>query len=192
MPRFLTILIILAAAACSSYAARAGEMAPRPDRIPFATADNPYLGSVRIARVEGGAESRVYTTSRVSNTTLQDAIKNALQQSRYLSSDSLKASVNLALRLESLNTPTLGWTYAVRSRVRYTATRIVDQRVIFDREICACAKKGLSDALLAATRARLANEASIQANLEEFLRQWTTSAAADSGAVDVRALECSC
>jgi hypothetical protein len=59
----------------------------------------------------------------------------------------------------------------ITTRVRYKLTDATDQSVLFDEVIMAPFTATVSDAFVAVTRVRVANEGSAKANIEQFLEK---------------------
>jgi len=163
------VIVALLATGCT-FAPRPGAMVPSPERIPRAVAGDRYAGRVRIDGVDGGAESSPCSGPNVSNNQFRTALEGALRESGYLSTDSTRGSAALRIRIVSLENPGFGFTYSVGSVVHYS---VIDSAgaVLLDTDVLARAQKSFRDAFVGAQRRRLANEASIRANIEAFLLQ---------------------
>lgn len=130
---------------------------------------NPKLkGKVTIGNVAGGQETNPLWTSQVDNQSFRDALSGSLSAFGYLASDPKAASHKVDANLMSLNQPIFGLTLDVQSNIQYTVTTGGTSK---EHVISATGSATFSDAAVAITRLRLANERSIKENITQFLKQ---------------------
>jgi hypothetical protein len=135
--------------------------------------DNDYR-RLAVTSVEGGRRTRALGSSEVGNADLRSALEHSLRAAGYLADDSAAASVDVRasiVRQDRRRWPPL--TTTVTTVVRYRSVGRETGATLLDTTVEA---KGSSDAFLGIKRLRLAEEASIRANIECFLKVLRTPA----------------
>lgn len=159
-----TAVSLLALGACAS-AARPEAMAVSPSAVEPVRPGAPGYQSIRVEAVQGGGDTNPLWLSNVSNAEFKAALESSLQTSGYFKADGPWA---LTATMVDLQRPMAGFDLSVVSRVRYS---VLDRSgaIVFDETVAATGTATMSDSLLAVERLRLANEASIKANITAFL-----------------------
>lgn len=130
---------------------------------------NPKLkGKVALGNIAGGQETNPLWTSQVDNQSFTEALRGSLNAFGYLAGNSAAASYKVDANLMSLVQPAFGLTLDVKSNIQYT---VATGNTIKEHIIEATGSAGFSDAAVAITRLRLANERSIKENITLFLKQ---------------------
>lgn len=121
---------------------------------------------IAIESVGGGEETNPLWVSNVSSTDFQAALEETLRRANYLSSSS--GPLRLSVMLEEVQQPFAGLDMTVTTRARY---RLVDANgaVVFEEVVGASGTATMGEALVGVERLRIANEKSVQANLDAFL-----------------------
>jgi len=128
--------------------------------------------SVATVVVNGGSETNPLWTAQVSNADLKKALEASLDAAGYLGSEGRPLTVTA--NMVELNQPMAGLGMSVNSRIQYQVSR--DGQTIFNDTVAATGTAGLSDALAAVERLRIANERSVQENIKEFLKRFRATA----------------
>lgn len=167
--RFFALSLMIAAYACLNGCATPAEtqaMIVNPDAP---VGQNQKLkGKVALGNVAGGQETNPLWTSQVDNQSFREALRSSLSAFGYLASDPATASHKVDANLMSLVQPVIGLTFDVKSNIQYTVTTGNASK---EHVIEATGTAGFSDAAVAITRLRLANERSIKENITQFLKQ---------------------
>lgn len=127
---------------------------------------------ITIASVGGGQETNPLWVSNVSGSDFQAALQATLQRANYLSEGS--GPLRLAVMLEEVRQPMAGFDMTVTSRARYRLTD-ASGAILFEETISASGTGTMGEAFVGVERLRIANEKSIQANLESFLARLRAS-----------------
>ncbi len=164
----LAALAVLAAmsglAACATPSQPISMASPIAANVAVSDGDVGYR-SVTAVNVTGGRETNPLWTSQVSNEAFRTALESSLGEAGYIGAEGRQMTVSASMaRLEQ---PLFGLDMSVTSRVRYTVSQ--QGWTVFDETITASGSASPSDALIATERLRLANEASMQANIHQFL-----------------------
>jgi hypothetical protein len=158
------------------------------------TAHDNYYRRLAVTSVEGGHKTAALERSDVSNEELRPALEHSLRAAGYLADDSAAASVDLSASIVRLDRPSFASTMTVTSVVRYRTVTRGTGAALLDATLEAKGSAGVSDAFLGPKRLRLAEEASIRANIECFLKVLRTRASttevrrdsASEGATQIR------
>ena len=81
------------------------------------------------------------------------------------------SQISFDRRLSDWKKP-FGSDMSVTSRVRYSAASSKDGKTVFDDTVAATGTGKFGDALIGVERLRLANEASVRANIESFIQRF--------------------
>jgi|LakMenEpi03Aug12_release.lakeMendotaPanAssembly.Ray.scaffolds.fasta_scaffold229757_3 hypothetical protein len=167
--RCFTLSLIFVAYACLNGCATPAEtqaMIVSPDA---SIGQNPKLkGKIALGNIGGGQETNPLWTSQVDNQSFTEALRGSLNAFGYLTSNSATASHKIDANLMSLVQPAFGLTLDVKSNIQYTVTTGNTSK---EHIVEATGSAGFSDAAVAITRLRLANERSIKENITLFLKQ---------------------
>lgn len=153
--------------ACAS-GARSQQMIPAMKQDVMASKNSPLYKNIELATVIGGKNTNPMWTSQVSSMDFENALKEALVNSGYLSSAG-SSSYLLRADLMELKQPLFGLQFNVTSTVDYTLQNKRSKEMKYSRKITAIGSASFSDSALAVERLRIANERSIQKNLETLL-----------------------
>ena len=129
--------------------------------------DRSLKQQVSVDTVSGGEETNPMWTSEISNEAFSGAVKQSLNNMGLLAP---KGRYQLNVKLLNVDQPLFGFDMTVTTNVQYTLTDIKTGRVIFDRKVSAAHTATVSDAFVAITRLRLANEGSGKKNIEALLK----------------------
>lgn len=175
-----TVLRALAAATLILASASLGACASgaRADKMIVSSAvaatqpGEPGYKQFRVAGVQGGSETNPLLASNVADTEFQSALVASLKATNYLADDTAQASGEITASLTDLKQPMVGLNMSVTSQVRYSATRTDGGGVIYDDTVAATGTATVGEAFAGVERLRLANEKSIQANIEAFIQRF--------------------
>jgi len=126
-----------------------------------------------VTSVEGGRRTTALGRSEVGNDGFRSALEHSLRAAGYLADDSAAATIDLSASIVRLDRPWFSSTTTVTSVVRYRTVARETGAALLDTTVEA---KGSSDAFLGIKRFRLAQEASIRANIQCFLKVLRTRA----------------
>jgi len=148
-------------------------------------ASNPAVqGSLTVGAVTGGQETDPLWTSEVDGPSFKAALVQSLLTNALLATDPAKAPYRVEAHLAALDQPVAGFSLDVGSTVRYRVYDAGSTEPWFDREIRATGVAAVGDAFRAVDRLRIANERSIQANIQQFItafiEEWKKRPAATS------------
>jgi hypothetical protein len=165
--RYLPVIAILFLTACASPADMNSMVVSKPpaERINLPTT---VQKAFSVARVSGGEETNPLWTSQVDAVSFQGALERSLESSGLLGGgNTAKHSIEATLR--NLDQPLIGLDMTVTSTVNYTIRDMGSKTVWFDENISASYTATFSDAFVALTRLKLANEGSIRENITAFI-----------------------
>jgi len=131
--------------------------------------DNNYR-RLAVTSVEGGRRTAALGRSDIANEDLRPALEHSLRAAGYLADDSAAASIDLSASIVRLDRPSFAFTTTVTSVLRYRTIARETGVTLLDTTVEAKGSAGISDAFLGPKRLRLADEASIRANIECFLK----------------------
>jgi len=168
----LAILGLLLLAGCAQPAKVANMTA---HNIAGATvAANPdMIGSLTVGTVTGGEETDPLWTSEVDGPSFKAALEQSLQTNALLSMDGAKAPYRVEANLAKLDQPFGGFTLDVTSTVQYRVYEVASGALWFERDIRSTGAASVGDAYYAVERLRIANERSIQGNIQQFISAFT-------------------
>lgn len=139
---------------------------------PSATVNAEQKGKFVVNAVKGGKATNPFWTSQVSNESFEAALKESLVLSGLSLADGSASKYKIDSELVSLKQPMFGLTFDVVSTVNY---RVYGEGVDKVFPIVATGTATTSDAFVAITRLKIANEKSIQENIKEFIKQLSLS-----------------
>ena len=131
--------------------------------------NSPLKQSVQVSNVSGGHKTNPLWTSQVGDAEFQQALEQSLGIQGITTGAGAKYRLNAVL--VELHQPFAGFDLTVRSTVRYTLMEVATNRVVFDQTVTAEFTAGVSDAVIAVQRLKLANEGSIKSNISKFMDQ---------------------
>ncbi len=125
-------------------------------------------GKFSVDAVGGGKATNPMWTSQVSRESFEGALKESLAVAGLTSAEPSANQYKIDADLLSLKQPLFGLTFDVVSAVNY---RVYKDGFEKQFPITATGTATTSDAFVAITRLKIANEKSIQANITEFIKQ---------------------
>lgn len=168
-----TLRLVAAAAATAALLHLAGCATPATSQamtvMPGAAAApvNPKLKSaIAVADVKGGKDTNPLWTSQVDAPGFRKALTESLAIAGYLAPEGTPAKYKISADLKSLDQPLIGFTFDVKSNVRY---EVVGAGVPRPYDVQATGTASTSDAFLGFERLRIANERSVMENIREFI-----------------------
>ncbi|MDP3658883.1 hypothetical protein [Phenylobacterium sp.] len=181
MTRFMLqagMALMLAAASlgvtgCAS-GARSTQMIAAPTIAPASAGELGYR-QFRVAATQGGSETNPLWMSNISNVDFKAALEASLRAANYLADEAQAATSEITASMIDLKRPLAGLDMSVTTRVRYSATDLKSGGVVFDDTVAATGTATMGDALIGVERLRLANEASVRANIESFIERLRAS-----------------
>lgn len=129
-------------------------------------------GRFVVNSVTGGKATNPFWTSQVSNESFEAALKESLAFSGLSAADGADGKYKVDAELVSLKQPLFGLTFDVVSTVNYTVAGDGVKKVF---PIVATGTATTSDAFVAISRLKIANEKSIQENIKAFIQQLSSS-----------------
>ena len=133
-------------------------------------ANHPQLqGSMTVGTVTGGEETDPMWTSEVDGPSFKAALEQSLLTNALLAKDPVTAPYRVEAHLAALDQPFAGFTLTVGSTVQYRVYDGAGTEPWFEREIRANGIASPGDAFRGVERLRIANERSIQANIQQFI-----------------------
>ncbi|GAB2196973.1 hypothetical protein [Sessilibacter sp. MAH4] len=122
--------------------------------------------NLNLGEVAGGKKTNPAWTSQIGNESFAGAVKESLKlQGLYSETGKYRLEVQM-LKVEQ---PFIGIDFKVTTHVQYKLINIATGDVVFDETIVAPYTAGFGDAVIAATRLRLANEGSGKENIAGLL-----------------------
>lgn len=156
--------------ACAS-GARSQQMIPALKQDMLASQNSSLYKNIELATVIGGKNTNPMWTSQVSSVDFENALKEALVNSGYIS-PTKPGNYLLRADLLELKQPLFGLQFSVTSTVDYTLQNKHSKEMKYSRKITAVGSASFSDSALAVERLRIANERSIQKNIEILLEDF--------------------
>jgi hypothetical protein len=139
---------------------------------PGAAVSENQKGKFVVNTVSGGKVTNPFWTSQVSNENFEAALKESLALSALSATDASASKYKIDAELVSLKQPVFGLTFDVVSTVNYKVYGAGSEKVF---PIVATGTATTSDAFVAITRLKIANEKSIQENIKAFIQQLSAS-----------------
>jgi hypothetical protein len=170
------VVASFAAALClegCAMPARSTAMAVSASPELASTAHDDYYWRLAVTSVEGGRRTGALGRSEIGNEDLRSALEHSLRAAGYLADDSAAASIDLSASIVRLDRPSFGFTTTVTTVLRYRTVARETGAALLDTTVEA---RGSSDAFLGIKRFRLAQEASIRANIACLLKVLRTRA----------------
>ena len=164
----LPVFILALLSACAAAPANKQAMIVTPSTV----VNVEQKGKFVVKTVTGGKATNPVWTSQVSNESFESALKESLILSGLSSADSAASKYKIDSELVSLKQPMFGLTFDVVSTVNY---KVYGEGVDKVFPIVATGRATTSDAFVAITRLKIANEKSIQQNIKEFIKQLSLS-----------------
>jgi hypothetical protein len=123
--------------------------------------------AVAMGAVTGGRETNPIWTSQVSDTDFAEALRRSLTAHAMLAASG--GRYRLDAQLVDMKQPLIGLDLEVSATVDYRLVSLADGTVVFAQRVPSRFTAGLSSAMVAVVRLRLANEGAIRENIRAFL-----------------------
>jgi hypothetical protein len=129
----------------------------------------PYTVAVQ---TRGGQETGAMDSSNVSNADLKAAIENSISQSHLFKSvvQGKDGDYDLTVTVTQLTKPTFGASFTVSLETAWSLVRVKDKAVVLRKSVASSHTAAWNDALVGATRLRLAVEGAVRKNIAEGLQ----------------------
>lgn len=160
----LPFLLLVVLSGCASPAVQQS-MIVKPDAVATVVKAD-QKSKFTVEKVDGGKVTNPMWTSQVSREAFEGALKESLVVTGLAGSS--EAQYKIDADLQSLEQPLFGLTFDVISKVNYRVYKDGFEKFF---PITATGTATVSDAFVAITRLKMANEKSIQENITEFIRQ---------------------
>ena len=133
--------------------------------------DSPLKGSIGIKEVTGGRETNPMWVSSVSSVDFESALEDSLLSAGLLNPVPSSGRFQLIADLVRLDQPMFGFDLTVTATVRYSVVERRTGKEIYSRVIPTPFTATVSDAFLAVTRLKIANEGTIKKNIEALIAE---------------------
>lgn len=161
-------LAALALAACAAPA-EPGRMVPD---LAAATEDGlpeDLRGRIAIGEVGGGEATEAWDVSKVGSEDLREALRLSLERHGLLSGEGSRQGYSLDVFLIELRQPRRGLSLSVHAFLRFTLTRVTDDRRLFDEVLEGSYTATTADSLVAIRRLKIANEGAVKRSIAALL-----------------------
>jgi hypothetical protein len=163
-----------------TIAAGAGAMVPDAALTPACSSVHALGGALAVGTVGGGSETSSWGVSKVSDASLADALRTALEQRGMAADTPSSARFRLDVHLIELNQPQAGFTTEVVTFIRYKLVTAADNTVAYDDVIQASHVLDYGDVFVGSKRMRIVTEGSVARNIAAFLDDLCSRAASGS------------
>ena len=172
----LIVTAVVGLSGCASTATREAMLVGAP-----ATRNYPYSVSVQ---TRGGTETSATTGSTVSNEELKAAVEGSIMQSKLFKSvvQGGTGDYEITVIVTQLTKPVFGASFTVEMEAGWALTKASDKAVVLRKVVKSAHTATLDDAIVGATRMRIAVEGAARKNIAQGLQ-----AIADLGALDADA-----
>ncbi len=169
----LIVTAVVALSGCASTATREAMLVGAP-----ATKNYPYSVSVQ---TRGGTETTAMTGATVSNEELKAAVESSIMQSKLFKSvvQGGNGDYEITVIVTQLTKPVFGASFTVEMEAGWALTKASDKTIVLRKVIKSAHTATLDDAIVGATRMRIAVEGAARKNIAQGLQ-----AIADLGALE--------
>ena len=169
----LIVTAVVGLSGCASTATREAMLVGAP-----ATKNYPYSVSVQ---TRGGTETSAMTGSTVSNEELKAAVEGSIMQSKLFKSvvQGGNGDYEITVIVTQLTKPVFGASFTVEMEAGWALTKVSDKAIVLRKVVKSAHTATLDDAIVGATRMRIAVEGAARKNIAQGLQ-----AIADFGALD--------
>jgi hypothetical protein len=156
--------VVVGLAACASAPNREAMSVGTP-----ATKSHPYSVSVQ---TQGGSETGAMTGANISNEDLKAAIESSIVQSKLFKSvlQGKNGDYELTVTITQISKPVFGVSFTVDMEAGWALTKMSDKTVAMRKVIKSSHTATMGDAVVGATRMRLAIEGVARKNIEQGLQ----------------------
>ena len=123
---------------------------------------------VKMGFVGGGSETSALWTSQIGTEEFSGAVRQSLSEQGLFSETGRYELTVMLLRIDQ---PLVGLDMTVSTTVQYILKDSANDEVVLDRTVITPHTATMGDALIGATRLRLANEGSARSNIEGLLEE---------------------
>jgi hypothetical protein len=138
--------------------------------LPVSQTNASLKNSVGVGDVTGGRETSPMWTSQVSSDSFKRALEQSLENASVFSKIFAGSRYQLTADITRLDQPLMGFNMTVTSTVRYSLVETQTRKEVYSRVIQIGYTASMSDAFSGAQRMRLANEGSVKANIQAFIK----------------------
>lgn len=124
--------------------------------------------TLTVRNITGGKDTNPLWTSQVDSSSLKTALTQSLQNAGLAASSPDKSKYFVDAHLQALTQPAFGFTFDVKSIVRYTVEGEGTRKIY---PVTATGTATTSDAFVGVERLKIANERSIKENIKQFLHE---------------------
>lgn len=167
--KFISAALFVALVA--GCAAPADPVAMKPTTVTQLKTKAAYRSAIQVTSVEGGKKTNPAWISKISNEDFKLALEDTLENVGY---HSKTGKLQLTVKLLSVKQPIAGFNLTVTTVVDYNLMRS-DGRSVFRKTITTPYTAAFSESLLGVTRLKKANEGSVRANIEAFIKALNAS-----------------
>lgn len=165
--KILLVSSVILISACSTPAQFENMAYTQEVKKPFPSQLN---NQVDVTSVTGGSSTNPMWTSQISNEDFQKALELSLSRNGLLAND---GRYDLKVTLLEVKQPMFGLDFEVVTKVSYILVDTETSEVILDEVVQEAFTATFSDAAIAVTRLRMANEGSGKANIQKLLELLT-------------------
>ena len=161
---FLIVTALVGLTGCASPPTREAMLVGAP-----ATKNYPYSVSVQ---TRGGTETSAMTGANVSNEELKAAVESSIVASKLFKSvvQDRNGDYELTIIITQLTKPVFGASFTVEMEAGWALTKVSDKTVVLRKVIKSAHTATLDDAIVGATRMRLAIEGAARKNIAQGLQ----------------------
>jgi len=167
--KFLYLLLVIGSLELSGCASNAGIDQMAYDGATTKTMKMASLkNNISVSNVNGGSETNPLLASQINNENFKSALEKSLQHADlYHNLNGEKYQLNASL--VKLDRPFIGLDLTVNCKVHYTLRDLKLKKTIYDKDISSSYTATFSDAALAITRLKMANEGAAKANIKKLI-----------------------
>lgn len=171
-------LAALALAACAAPA-EPGGMVPDLAAATEEGLPEDLRGRIAIGEVGGGEATEAWDVSKVGSEDLREALRLSLARHGLLSGEGSRQGYSLDVFLIELRQPRRGLSLSVHAFLRFTLTRVTDDRRLFDEVLEGSYTATTADSLVAIRRLKIANEGAVKRSIAALLVRLSRLSAAE-------------
>lgn len=171
MRLFLCLTMIAVLAGCAQPAKVSG-MTTQNVAGGVVAANPALLGTLTVGAVTGGQETSPMWTSEVDSPSFKAALEQSLLTNALLANIPANAPYRVEAHLAELEQPLIAVTSNVTSVVQYRVFDAASSQLWFEKTINATGSASVGDAFYGVDRLRIANERSIEANIQRFIEAY--------------------
>ena len=174
----LAVLVLAALAACAAPA-EPGRMVPELTAAAEDGLPEDLRGRIAIGEVGGGEATEAWDVSKVGSEELREALRLSLERHGLLSREGGRQDYSLDVFLIALRQPRSGLALSVHAFLRFTLTRVNDERRLFDEVLDGSYTATTADSLVAIRRLKIAHEGAVKRSIAALLARLSRLSAAE-------------